>query len=60
MQAFSKISRLRPCPPHGPFLMFAVKESSYVAQCVACRLQGPERKVSAEAKQAFEEAWTQG
>jgi hypothetical protein len=55
MQAFSKPSRLEPCPPHGPHLVLAVKESSYVSQCVACGLKGPECKGSVEARRALGE-----
>ena len=56
MQAFTKNSGSMPCPPHGPFLVFAVKESSYVTKCVACGLQGPEREDSEEATQAIGQA----
>ena len=48
--------RRKPCPPHGPHLVQALKEGSYVVQCLACRLVGPERKDSLEAKRAFDEA----
>jgi hypothetical protein len=46
----------KPCPPHGPLLVHAVKENCYVAQCLACGLEGPERKDGLDAKQAFDEA----
>jgi hypothetical protein len=48
--------RRKPFPPHGPHLVCALPEGSYVVQCLACRLVGPERKESLEAKQAFDEA----
>ena len=46
----------KPCPPHGPHLVHVLKEGSYVVQCLACGLVGPERKDSLEAKRAFDEA----
>jgi hypothetical protein len=46
----------KPCPPHGPHLVHHLKDDSYVVQCLACRLVGPERKNSLEAKRAFDEA----
>jgi hypothetical protein len=47
---------LKPFPAHGPHLVCALTEGSYVVQCLACRLMGTERKDSLEAKQAFDEA----
>jgi hypothetical protein len=55
MQAFTKNARLKPCPPHGPHLVLAVKEGAYVTQCVTCGLKGPERKGSVEARRALGE-----
>jgi hypothetical protein len=26
----------KPCPPHGPHLVSALEEGSWVAQCLAC------------------------
>ena len=46
----------KPCPPHGPHLVHVLKEGSYVVQCLACKLEGPERNNSLEAKRAFDEA----
>ena len=46
------------CPPHGPLMVHAVKEDSYVTQCLACGLEGPERKDGLEAKRAFDAAST--
>ena len=46
----------KPCPPHGPHLVSALEEGSWVAQCLACGLEGPERKDSLDAKRAFDEA----
>jgi hypothetical protein len=48
----------KPCPPHGPHLVHVLKGDSYVVQCLACRLVGPERENSLEAKRAFDEALT--
>ena len=48
------------CPPHGPHLVHVLKEGSYVVQCLACRVVGPERKNSLEAKRAFDEATDAG
>jgi hypothetical protein len=48
--------RRKPFPLHGPHLVCPLTEGSYVVQCLACRLVGPERKDSLEAKQAFDEA----
>jgi hypothetical protein len=50
----------KPCPPHGPLWVHAVKEGSYVTQCLACGLEGPERKDGLEAKRAFDAACTLG
>ena len=36
--------RRKPFPPHGPHLVCALTEGSYVVPCLACRLVGPERK----------------
>jgi hypothetical protein len=41
-------------------MVLAVKGSSYVIQCVACGLKGPERKDSAEATRAVDETVTLG
>jgi hypothetical protein len=46
----------KPCPPHGPHLVCALTEDSYVIKCLACGLVGPERKDSPEAKRALDEA----
>jgi len=50
----------KPCPPHGPLLVHVLKEGCYVVQCLACKVKGPERKNSLEAKRAFDEALTRG
>jgi hypothetical protein len=47
----------KPCPPHGPHLVGAVKEGFYVAQCLACGLAGPEREDLLEARLAFDQRW---
>ena len=49
-----------PCPPHGPHLVLALEGGSYVVRCLACGLEGPERKDSMEAKRAFDEALMRG
>ena len=43
------------CPPHGPHLVEAGKEGSYVVRCLACGLAGPERQDAVAAKLAFDE-----
>jgi hypothetical protein len=40
---------------HGLHVVVAVKEVSYVAQCLACGLAGPERQESLESKLAFDQ-----
>jgi hypothetical protein len=57
MQATSKSSIPRPCPPHGPHVIDNGKEGLYVARCLACGLRGPKRKDALEAKLAFDQAW---
>ena len=58
MQAYSKFSRHRPCPPHTPLLVQNSGESYRVAWCLACGLQGPQRRDTSKALLAFEEAFT--
>jgi hypothetical protein len=48
---------LKGCPPHGPHVVDALKEGSYVARCLACGLVGPERQAGLEAKLAFDQRW---
>ena len=48
---------LKGCPPHGPHVVDALKEGSYVARCLACGLVGPERQDGLEAKLAFDQRW---
>jgi hypothetical protein len=57
MQAYSKFSRLRQCPPHGPHLIDPLEAGLYVARCLACGLTGPKRKDGLEAKLAFDQTW---
>jgi hypothetical protein len=59
MLAYSKSSRRGPCPPHTPLLVRASGEGYYVAQCLACGLQGPKRRDTPKALLAFEEALPQ-
>jgi hypothetical protein len=55
MQAYSKSSRTKPCPPHTPLLLQATGYGYRVARCLACGLQGPQRENSSEARLAFKE-----
>jgi hypothetical protein len=57
MQPTSTFSKLGPCPPHGPHLIEAVEDGSYVARCLACGVTGPRRKDGLEAKLAFDQTW---
>jgi hypothetical protein len=59
VQAYSKVSRHSPCPPHTPLLVQASGEGYSVVRCLACGLQGPKRKDTAKALLAFEEALLQ-
>jgi hypothetical protein len=59
MQAFSKVSRHRPCPPHTPLLVQDSGGSYRVARCLACGLHGPKRRDTPKALLAFEEAFPQ-
>ena len=45
------------CPPHGPFVVDAVKDGSYVALCLACGLEGPEGEDVQHARLAFDQRW---
>ena len=54
MQASSKPSRTKPCPPHTPLLLQATGYGYCVARCLACGLQGPERENTLKAHLAFE------
>jgi hypothetical protein len=57
--ATPKFSRFRPCPPHTPLLIQSIGDGYYVAQCLACGLQGPKRRDTPKALLAFEEALSQ-
>jgi hypothetical protein len=57
MQAYSKFSRTKPCPPHTPLLVQATGYGYGLARCLACGLQGPERQNSSKARQAFDESY---
>ena len=48
--------RRRSCPPHGPLMVEAVEEGTYVTRCMRCGLWGPEREDGLQAKEAFDEA----
>jgi hypothetical protein len=54
-QGAARRRRRKGCPLHGPHVVDAVKEGSYVAQCLACGVTGPERQESLEAKLAFDQ-----
>jgi hypothetical protein len=45
-----------PCPVHGPLLIYALEEDTYVAVCLSCGVIGPERRDGWEAKLAFDES----
>jgi hypothetical protein len=45
------------CPPHGPYLVDAAGEGSYVAHCLACGLEGPKVEDVLQAKPAFDQRW---
>src|ERR671911_3155722 len=47
---------LEGCPPHGPHVVDAVKEGSYVARCLACGLVAQGAKM-VEVKLAFDQRW---
>ena len=51
-------ARRRHCPPHGPLLAEAARESAYVIKCLSCGLCGPEREDALAAMLAFEQEWT--
>ena len=59
MQAYSKLSRHRPCPPHTPLLVQASGVGYSVVRCLACGLKGPKRRGTLKALLAFEEAFPQ-
>lgn len=40
---------------HGPILIYALEEDTYVALCLTCGMIGPERRDGWEAKLAFDE-----
>jgi hypothetical protein len=56
-QGAARGRRRKGCPVHGLHVVVAVKEGSYVAQCLACGLAGPERQEGLEAKLAFDQRW---
>jgi hypothetical protein len=43
------------CSVHGPVLIYALEENTYVALCLTCGMMGPERRDGWEAKLAFDE-----
>ena len=54
-QGAARGRRRKGCPLHGPHVVDAVKEGSYVARCLACGVAGPERQDGLEAKLAFDQ-----
>jgi hypothetical protein len=48
-------NRYEPCSVHGPILIYALEEDTYVALCLTCGMIGPERGDGWEAKLAFDE-----
>jgi len=57
MQASSKPSKTKPCPPHTPLLLQATEDGYRVARCLVCGLLGPKRENSSKARLAFEESY---
>ena len=57
MQASSKPSRTRSCPPHTPLLLQATEDGYFVVRCLACGLLGPKRANTSKAHRAFEESY---
>jgi hypothetical protein len=55
MQASSKFTRTKPCPPHSPLLLQATEDGYCEVRCLACGLLGPKRANSSKARLAFEE-----
>jgi len=49
--------RRKPCPPHGPYVVDAASDGSYVAHCLAYRLAGPKGEDILQAKMAFDQRW---
>jgi len=47
----------KPCPPHGPYVVDAARDGSYVALCLACGLGGPKGEDVIQAKLAFDQKW---
>jgi len=54
-EAFKSSRRRKSCPPHTPLLVQCSGEGHYVAQCLACGLEGPDREDASKARLAFEE-----
>ena len=57
MQASSKLSRTKPCPPHTPLLVQDTEDGYCLVRCLACGLQGPKRENTSKARLAFEESY---
>lgn len=47
----------KPCPPHGPYVVDAAGDGSYVAHCLVCGLEGPSGEDVMQAKLAFDQKW---
>jgi hypothetical protein len=56
MQALSKSSRPRPCPPHTPLLTQRTEDGYRVVRCLVCGLLGPKREDGSRARLAFDES----
>jgi hypothetical protein len=54
MQASSKPSRRKPCPPHTPLLLQPTEDGYCLVRCLACGLLGTERENSSKAHLAFD------
>jgi hypothetical protein len=58
MQAYSKLSRRKSCPPHTPLLVQAIGDGYCLVRCLACGLLGPKRENTSKARLAFDESYT--
>ena len=47
----------KPCLPHGPYVVDAARDGSYVAHCLACGLAGPKGEDALQVKLAFDQRW---
>jgi hypothetical protein len=57
MEASAKFRRGTRGPRHGPLVGEATEEGSYIIRCLACGVEGPERKGILKAKLAFDDTF---